>query len=64
VDYDTFRKTARNCKSEIYKAYMKGRTQVKLEIRKNVIYLAKIGSPQAEILADKYIVDQKIAENG
>ena len=64
VDYETFKRAARNKTSIVYKAYYKGRTVAKLEIRKNVVNLAKMGSPQAEILTDKYIADQKISENG
>lgn len=40
-----------------YLAYQKGFLKSKLEIRKNVVKLAKLGSPQAEELADKYIKD-------
>jgi hypothetical protein len=43
--------------SEIYIAYQKGRLNTKLELRKKVIMLAKAGSPQAEVLADKYLID-------
>jgi hypothetical protein len=64
VEYDSFRRTANNKKTDIYRAYMRGRTNAKLEIRRNVIDLAKAGSPQAEVLADKYITEQRVAENG
>ena len=43
--------------SEIYIAYQRGRLNTKLELRKKVIMLAKAGSPQAEMLADKYLID-------
>lgn len=43
--------------SDIAKAYQKGRLNTKLELRKKVIMLAKAGSPQAEMLADKYLID-------
>lgn len=45
--------------SEIYKAYQKGRLTTKLELRKKVITLAKAGSPQAEMLADKYLLNSE-----
>ncbi len=45
------------------RAYLKGKTQSKYEIRKKVIDLAKKGSPQAEALADKYIEDQRLFED-
>ena len=47
---------------DAYKAYFKGKTIAKLEIRKNIIKLAKHGSPQAEQLAEKFIYDQKLSE--
>lgn len=37
------------------KAFRKGRLLTKLELRKKIIQLAKAGSPQAELLADKYL---------
>jgi len=36
-------------------AYMKGRLKTKLDLRKKIVQLAKAGSPQAELLADKYL---------
>ena len=36
-------------------AFKKGRLKTKLELRKKIIQLAKAGSPQAELLADKYL---------
>ena len=36
-------------------AYKKGRLKTKLELRRKIIQLAKAGSPQAELLADKYL---------
>lgn len=44
-----------NTNSDIYRHYYKGRLQTKLDMRKIMIQLAKAGSPQAEVLADKYI---------
>ena len=43
--------------SEEFKAYNKGRLLTKLELRRKVIMLAKASSPQAEVLADKYLID-------
>lgn len=48
--------------SNEYRAYFKGKTLAKLEIRKNIVKLAKHGSPQAEQLADKFISDQELSE--
>ena len=47
------------CKtSPIYAAYQKGKLRTKYELRKTVVKLAKAGSPAAEPLADKYILEQ------
>lgn len=51
-----------DAESSEYKAYFKGKTLAKLEIRKNIVKLAKHGSPQAEQLTDKYISDQELSE--
>lgn len=58
IEADVFNDT----ESEEYKAYFKGKTISKLEIRKNIVKLAKHGSPQAEQLTDKYISDQELSE--
>ncbi len=44
-------------------AYHEGRTSAKYEIRKKVLQLAKMGSPQAEALAEKYIEEQELDDN-
>ncbi len=44
-----------NPSGNISKAFLKGRLQTKLDLRKKIIQLAKAGSPQAEVLADKYM---------
>lgn len=44
--------------SPIYAAYQKGKLCTKYELRKTVVKLAKAGSPAAEPLADKYILEQ------
>jgi hypothetical protein len=41
--------------SDFAKAFNKGRLQTKFDLRKKVIQMAKAGSPQAEVLADKYL---------
>lgn len=43
-----------------YEAYQLGRLQTKLELRKNIIKLAKAGSPVAEPLAEKFIKEQNL----
>lgn len=44
--------------SSIYYAYQKGKLKTKYELRKTVVKLAKAGSPAAEPLADKYLIEQ------
>ena len=46
-----------------YRAWKLGYTQSKYEIRKKVVSLAKMGSPQAEMLAEKYIEELEIDRN-
>lgn len=48
--------------SSIYNAYQKGKIRTKLELRRMVVKLAKAGSPAAEPLADKYIIEQASKE--
>ncbi len=43
-----------------YEAFQRGRLQTKLELRQNIIKLAKAGSPAAEPLALKFIKEQNI----
>ncbi len=62
IDIDAFLECLMLHNSPEYLSYMKGKTQSKKEIREKVIKLAKMGSPQAEALAEKYIELQEIAE--
>lgn len=48
--------------SEIYKAYRKGQAEARLKLRRPVIRMAEHGSPQAEMLADKYNTEQSLSE--
>lgn len=43
-----------------YEAYNLGRLTTKLELRKNIIKLAKAGSPAAEPLAERFMREQNI----
>jgi hypothetical protein len=63
LDIDLFQDEISNHRSPAYVAWFKGRTESKYEIRKKVISLAKMGSPQAEMLAEKYIEEQEIDQN-
>lgn len=51
-------KCTQDTASAIYKAFHKGRLTTKLELRQNIIKLAKAGSPAAEPLAIKFINQQ------
>ena len=56
-------KTAFQDKSgEFYRAYRSGQVNAKLTLRRPVIKMAGLGSPQAEILADKYLNEQLLSE--
>lgn len=44
----------------VYEAYHLGRLTTKLELRQNVIKLAKAGSPAAEPLAERYLYEQNL----
>lgn len=43
-----------------YEAYQRGRLETKLDLRKNIIKLAKAGSPAAEPMAEKFIKEQTL----
>jgi hypothetical protein len=49
--------------SQIYIRYTKGKTKSILEINKRLVKLAKLGSPQAELLVKDDINKQLSAEN-
>jgi len=62
IDYDIFLKLVKNKKNSVYEAYFRGKTKTKLEIRRNIVKMAKHGSPQAEQFVEKFIVEQEISE--
>ena len=64
LDIDEFIEEVSNRRTPAYLAWYKGQTESKYEIRKKVISLAKMGSPQAETLSEKYIQEQEIRSNG
>lgn len=57
-----FRAEFQNKNSPLHKAYRKGQVTRKRDLRRPVIKMAEHGSPQAEILADKYITEQLLSE--
>lgn len=62
VDICEFKKVVLSKKHPVYKAYNKGKLLTKIELRKNVIKMAKHGSPQAELLTEDYIKKQRLKE--
>lgn len=64
IDPDELRESINNKFTEASKAYQKGKVQFIYEIRKQELDLAKLGSPQAVEQMHKYMIDQKIQENG
>jgi hypothetical protein len=63
-DEDVLRDEISNKHSPTSKAYRKAKAEVVFELRKQEIEMAKLGSPQAVELTQRYIIDQKIQENG
>jgi hypothetical protein len=57
-----FKEELINKGSPIYKHYFKGKTVSAFEINKNMVRLAKLGSPQAELLIKDEINKQLNAE--
>ena len=56
--HDRFCEIVRNHQaSPVYTAYHSGRLQTKFELRKMVIKLAKAGSPAAQPIAEKYLLN-------
>lgn len=63
TDEEIFKEEIRKKGSQLSKAYFKGKTNTILEIRKQEVELAKVGSPMAVEHATKYITDMDISEN-
>ena len=64
VNEDSFREDINNKNTAISIAFRKGQIETVLELRKQEIDMAKLGSPMAVELIQKYIIDQKMSENG
>ena len=61
-DVDEFKEAFRDKNGNLYKAYRYGQVSSKLNLRRPVSKMAEHGSPQAELLADKYISEQLMSE--
>ena len=64
VNEDSFREDISNKNTAVSSAFRKGQIETVLEFRKQEIEMAKLGSPLAVELIQKYIIDQKMSENG
>ena len=64
VNEDSFREDIGNKNTAVSMSYRKGHIETILELRKQEIEMAKLGSPLAVELIQKYIIDQKMSENG
>jgi len=64
VNEDSFREDIGNKNTTVSIAFRKGQIETVLELRKQEIEMAKLGSPLAVELIQKYIIDQKMSENG
>jgi hypothetical protein len=64
VNEDSFREDISNKNTAASIAFRKGQIETVLELRKQEIEMAKLGSPLAVELIQKYIIDQKMSENG
>ncbi len=62
IDVDEFKEEFFKRKSRLYIAYQTGVVERKKMLRKPVLKMAEHGSPQAEIIADKLMTEQKLSE--
>jgi len=63
LDEDELREHISIKNTEVSKAYRRAKAEMILEMRNEEIQLAKLGSPGAMDIIQKYIIDQKISEN-
>lgn len=59
VDQEEFRRKIKHKGSDAYSAYETGKAETILELRKQEIKLAKLGSPLAVDMVHRFIVDQE-----
>lgn len=59
IDVSSFTHQVNKKDSEFYKAYHQGRLSTKIELRKNLVSLMKKGSPQAELLINDLLKNDK-----
>lgn len=59
IDYEEFRRKIKHKGSDAYKAYERGKAETILELRREELKLAKLGSPLAVDMVHRFIVDQE-----
>ena len=59
VDPEEFRRNIKHRGSEAWKAYETGKAETILELRKEELKLAKLGSPLAVEMVNKFRIDQE-----
>lgn len=62
LDLNQFKRDLRNIKNPVSIAYNKGKLDVIVEIRKQEINLAKLGSPMAVDQVANFMIQQKLGE--
>lgn len=59
LDQDEFKRKIKHKGGDVYLAYETGRAETILELRKQELKLAKLGSPLAVEMVHKFITDQE-----
>ena len=59
VDQEEFKRNIKHKSSEVYKAYETGKAETILELRKQELQLAKLGSPLAVEMVNQFRIDQE-----
>lgn len=59
VDPEEFKRKIKHKGSDVYRAYETGKAETILELRKQEIKLAKLGSPLAVDMVRRFLVDQE-----
>ncbi len=59
VDAEEFKRNIKHRTSEAYKAYETGKAETILELRKQELKLAKLGSPLAVEMVNRFRIDQE-----
>jgi len=63
IDEEDFREQMLDKSSSVFKTYTKGKTKSTYDLNKKLVSLAKLGSPQAELLVRSDIERQLNEEN-